>query len=53
MNFYEQATPFVLQSVKGNILTLVVDSQKMFHICSLKISVRYKICFEGRAILKG
>lgn len=50
MDFYEQGTPLVLQRVKGSILVVVADSQKMFHIWSLKTLVRYSIiCFEGRA----
>lgn len=46
LNFYNQTTLFVLQSDKVSIAILVVASQKLFHTCSLKTLVRYKIiCF--------
>lgn len=46
INLYKQTTLFVLQQDKVSIVILVVASQKLFHTCSLKTFVRYKIiCF--------
>ncbi|XP_066405573.1 inositol polyphosphate 4-phosphatase type II isoform X4 [Molothrus aeneus] len=46
LNFSKQTTLFVLQRDKVSIVILMVASQKLFHNCSLKTFVRYKIiCF--------